>query len=262
MKVGRNEDCPCGSGKKFKHCCANNHSNSVPISDRDWYEKNVVKNGSNFLYGRLQQDMETIPADEFWSELRRNAEAYLNAGPQRAKLTQQKVDAETDGLIARDTRYGYPAPFCHKGCANCCHELVYCTDEEATQISSYCVENKIPIDFEKLKRQLDYVEFDSDDNHTGATTWNDQPAEDQSCVFLNSKERYCEIWPVRPLVCRVHLAEETDQYCKPYNGQENPNALGISYIELSYILSVVFTVHQDSIRKTMGQLLLSNNFSL
>ena len=22
-KVGRNEPCPCGSGKKFKHCCAN-----------------------------------------------------------------------------------------------------------------------------------------------------------------------------------------------------------------------------------------------
>ena len=20
-RVGRNEDCPCGSGKKFKHCC-------------------------------------------------------------------------------------------------------------------------------------------------------------------------------------------------------------------------------------------------
>jgi len=22
-KVGRNEPCPCGSGKKFKHCCLN-----------------------------------------------------------------------------------------------------------------------------------------------------------------------------------------------------------------------------------------------
>jgi uncharacterized protein len=22
-KVGRNDPCPCGSGKKFKHCCAN-----------------------------------------------------------------------------------------------------------------------------------------------------------------------------------------------------------------------------------------------
>ena len=22
-KVGRNEKCPCGSGKKYKHCCGN-----------------------------------------------------------------------------------------------------------------------------------------------------------------------------------------------------------------------------------------------
>ncbi len=24
MKIGRNEPCPCGSGKKYKHCCARN----------------------------------------------------------------------------------------------------------------------------------------------------------------------------------------------------------------------------------------------
>lgn len=23
-KIGRNEPCPCGSGKKYKHCCINN----------------------------------------------------------------------------------------------------------------------------------------------------------------------------------------------------------------------------------------------
>jgi len=25
-KVGRNEPCPCGSGKKYKKCCLNKHS--------------------------------------------------------------------------------------------------------------------------------------------------------------------------------------------------------------------------------------------
>ena len=25
-KVGRNDRCPCGSGKKFKHCCGTSHS--------------------------------------------------------------------------------------------------------------------------------------------------------------------------------------------------------------------------------------------
>ena len=23
MKIGRNDPCPCGSGKKYKHCCLN-----------------------------------------------------------------------------------------------------------------------------------------------------------------------------------------------------------------------------------------------
>jgi hypothetical protein len=55
----------------------------------------------------------------------------------------------------------------------------------------------------------------------------------------------------------VHLAERTDEYCMPHNGQINPKACGINYIELSYILSAIFTIHRDSIKKTMGRLLLN-----
>lgn len=29
MSVGRNESCPCGSGRKFKHCCANKSSRGM-----------------------------------------------------------------------------------------------------------------------------------------------------------------------------------------------------------------------------------------
>jgi hypothetical protein len=61
---------------------------------------------------------------------------------------------------------------------------------------------------------------------------------------------------VRPLVCRVHLAQDTDQYCAPHNGLENAEAQGINYIEMSYVLSVVFTLHRDSIKRTLGRLLL------
>lgn len=32
MKTGRNDPCPCGSGKKFKKCCLNNAHQSAPIS--------------------------------------------------------------------------------------------------------------------------------------------------------------------------------------------------------------------------------------
>jgi hypothetical protein len=29
MRVGRNETCPCGSGKKFKHCCAHKNTRAA-----------------------------------------------------------------------------------------------------------------------------------------------------------------------------------------------------------------------------------------
>lgn len=29
MKVGRNEPCPCGSGRKYKHCCMGRQSNTL-----------------------------------------------------------------------------------------------------------------------------------------------------------------------------------------------------------------------------------------
>ena len=94
-------------------------------------------------------------------------------------------------------------------------------------------------------------------DHTGITTWNNQKEEDQSCVFLNSTEKSCAIWEERPFVCRVHLAEKTDHYCKPHNGVINPNVRGITYLDWSYILTAIFTIHKNSIKKTMGRLLLN-----
>lgn len=257
MKMGRNDPCFCGSGEKYKKCCQTKN-NSNTSKNREWVEANIIKTGDMLLYGKLHDEMDTIPADVFWKELRRIAEIYLNTEKDRAKTMHTMVDSTIESLIERDKRFGYPEPFCHKGCCNCCHELVYCTSEEAERIFEYCETNRIEINYEKLSRQLDFIEFDGSMNHTGITTWNDQPIEDQSCAFLNETEKCCSIWPARPLVCRVHLAEKTNQYCAPHNGTENLDAHGINYIELSYILSVIFTIHRDSIKKTMGKLLLDS----
>lgn len=34
--VGRNDPCPCGSGKKFKHCCARK-GERLPLATRVWF---------------------------------------------------------------------------------------------------------------------------------------------------------------------------------------------------------------------------------
>jgi len=233
--------------------------NPARNADQRWLEERVLGDGDLLLYGRLSEDIEDIPAKAFWKELRAVAESYLGGGPERTEVFHRRVDASLEALLQRDQRFGYPPPFCHKGCSNCCHELVYCTAEEARLIHAHCREAAIAIDHAKLARQLQHVETDARLDHTGGTTWNDQEAADQACVFLDPADGSCTIWPVRPMVCRVHLAEGTDAHCRPHNGRENPEARGISYPELSYILSAIFTIHRDSIKKTMGRLLLDLN---
>ncbi|HEY1405091.1 MAG TPA: YkgJ family cysteine cluster protein, partial [Spirochaetota bacterium] len=120
----------------------------------------------------------------------------------------------------------------------------------------YCKEKNIFIDADKLERQQRYMEFDSSGDFTGVTTWNNQTEEDQGCVFLDENEKICKIWSARPFVCRVHLAEKTNQFCKSFNGTPDPNASGIHYPSCSYILSSIFTIHHDSIGKMMNALLL------
>jgi Fe-S-cluster containining protein len=202
------------------------------------------------------EDLEELDPATFWGDFRRLAEAYLGHGPGRTQAWHERIDRLLEQLIERDQRYGYPPPFCSKGCCNCCHEPVYCTGEEAGEILEHCRREGIAIDAAKLERQLAWLEVDGARDHTGTTRWNDQPEADQSCVFLDPAEGACRIWQVRPFVCRVHLAEGTGDYCRPRNGVPDPRARGISYPEWSYVLSVIFTIHQDSIRKSLGRLLL------
>jgi len=224
--------------------------------NRRWVEEHLLGEGDLLLYGRVAEESGDLEPGVLWKELRAAAEPYLGGGADRAAVVQRKVDATLEALLARDQRFGYPPPFCHKGCSNCCHELVYCTSEEARAIDAHCRAAGIPIDLPKLARQLRFVAVDAHGDHTGATTWNDQPPADQACVFLDPADGACRIWPVRPLVCRVHLAEGTDAHCRPHNGREDPEAAGISYLETSTILSAVFTLHRDSVKKTLGRLLL------
>lgn len=222
---------------------------------RKWVEDHVMGDGDMLFYGNLYDELEEAGADVFWEELKRAAAPYAAGGGDRARAAQARVDDIIRTLLARDARFGYPAPFCHKGCANCCRQLVYCTGEEARAIHAHCREHGIAIDYARLERQLRYVDFDAAGDHTGATTWDDQPDADRSCAFLGP-DRSCAIWLVRPLVCRAQLAEGTDAHCAPHNGVPDPEAAGISYVEVNYLISAIFTIHRASVKKTLGRLLL------
>lgn len=48
VHLGRNDRCPCGSGKKLKNCCIDRYNNSY-IIERWWYPKAGVKNFSEIF---------------------------------------------------------------------------------------------------------------------------------------------------------------------------------------------------------------------
>jgi Fe-S-cluster containining protein len=263
VKIDRNALCPCGSGKKYKKCCADK---TIASADKkyvneahEWMDQNILHGRYPDLYGFLILVDHQIPPEEIWSQLKFWSEKYVSCGETRTQKFHDIIDEKIELQMQIDVRDGYRPSFCHKGCSNCCYQPTACTDEEARLIYSFCAENNIDIDFSKLERQLQYIERDSDNNFNGKTSWDEQPESDQSCVFLDNDSQTCTIWNVRPFVCRVHLAEKTNIYCRSINGVPNPQAAGIHYPEPSYILSSIFTIHHDSVGKMMGRLLLDLN---
>lgn len=265
MNIEDNADCPCGSGKKYKKCCGNpsvSKTGKKYVNEaHEWMDKNILNGRYPDLYGFLILVDHNIPADEVWNQLQFWSEQYLDFGENRTQICHRIIDEVIEYQAELDRQDGFHPPFCHRGCSNCCYQPVACTDEEAQLIYKYCSDNNIFIDFEKFERQQKYIEFDSYNNFTGRTTWDDQVGEDQSCVFLDSDDQACTIWDVRPFVCRVHMAEKTDRYCRSINGVPDPRASGIHYPACSYILSSIFTIHHDSVGKMMGQLLLSQKLN-
>lgn len=216
----------------------------------------ILKGRYPVLYGFLLEVDHDIPAAEIWDQLKRWSQQYLQCGNDRTREFQRIVDEVIEHQSKLDAEQGYPPVYCHKGCSNCCYQCVACTDEEAALLHNYCGKHDIAVDYGKLKRQLTHMCFDTEGNFTGETTWDDQSDADRSCVFLNEADGSCRVWEVRPLVCRVHLAEQTDLYCKTYNGTIDSRAKGLHYPVCSYILSAVFSIHHDSIGKMMNTLLL------
>lgn len=260
MNINRNDPCPCGSGTKYKKCCgdkADSLTDKKYLNEaHKWMDENILQGRYPYLYGYLLLVEHNIPAAEIWNQLQDWSEQYMNLGERRTQIFHKIIDDAIEYQKEADKHDGFPVPFCTKGCSNCCYQPVACTSEEAQLIYHYCVENKIYIDFEKLERQQKHIEYDSKNNFTEKTDWNEQADEDQACIFLDMTDNSCMIWEVRPFVCRVHLAAETEKHCRSINGVPDPDALGIHYPACSFILSSIFSVHHDSVGRMMGRLLL------
>ena len=58
-KIGRNEKCPCRSGKKYKHCCANAARNVKPLESPEQQMKVTLMNSVVKIQGEAMRRRES-----------------------------------------------------------------------------------------------------------------------------------------------------------------------------------------------------------
>ncbi len=66
-KTGRNDPCPCGSGKKYKKCCEAKLSRKTAMSDRK-IEDQTRTSGFSHLFKSLIHPMPKVPSPEVPSQ--------------------------------------------------------------------------------------------------------------------------------------------------------------------------------------------------
>lgn len=115
MKTGRNEPCPCGSGKKFKKCCllAAEATSSLPL---DLEPADLVNaRAGAFINGDFAFIYDSYHSDSYFRHQYPDRQAYISHGRQNLGadfvirectiLKERMVDEEAQVLFYLDTLY-------------------------------------------------------------------------------------------------------------------------------------------------------------
>jgi hypothetical protein len=118
MKIGRNDPCPCGSGKKYKNCCLKEKITSglafprramkdygLPTFSNDFFEKNPIKeiSAARLLYSTLLNP----EIDQLASEVTKQ---FIRRGEEEAKRIKEETNPENLIHIMEQE----PDPFNHR----------------------------------------------------------------------------------------------------------------------------------------------------
>jgi len=83
-KTGRNDPCPCGSGKKYKHCCLSNSAIAFPGPNRSDTPWNRQRDASDNLTAQLQRHLERDMPElgdfvlDAWMEFNQDEDYIIN----------------------------------------------------------------------------------------------------------------------------------------------------------------------------------------
>ncbi|MFC7062443.1 SEC-C metal-binding domain-containing protein [Halobacillus seohaensis] len=108
MKVGRNDPCPCGSGKKYKKCCGNSKVIEFPTqivnNELDQYFRSLQE----YIVDHYPHVMPAIPAKsdteklhEFFSILQKTV---FNSHKENKTIMEEYVNRVKDSVIRPATK--------------------------------------------------------------------------------------------------------------------------------------------------------------
>ena len=232
QKIGRNSPCPCGSGKKYKHCCGDFYQTGVMFYHA---EKSVPHAASN--------QMALHKAIAYQGKPGRMRAEFCRQYIARKQAVFKQMEQD---LLAK-TSLQKESITCREGCSYCCSQYITGTLHETEAIVSFLYRHPEKLDKfasvyyawrEKIKKSEDVfdklqeyfgkivVEGETEANnrcYQEATT--KYLAENIPCPFL--VEGSCSIYEVRPWCCASIVATTPGDYCSPANN-EKPRIYGSS----------------------------------
>ncbi len=211
-KIGRNDPCPCGSGKKHKKCCGSATHPQVPADK----EVDYFKLNREIAYqGSIGQEREG-----FCIRYIAHKKTLFN------KFKQQQLEsAQAKGETVT----------CHIGCTFCCMDNISASLGECEAIVYYLYQNEAVL--ETFLRQYPEWQAQLDENKTevdklvrlfnqmcnSALTEESREAYLKQAIVYKSlgipcsflHDNRCLIYEVRPWVCASIAATTPDEWCNP-----------------------------------------------
>jgi len=217
MKVGRNDPCPCGSGKKYKKCCGASTARTPatePKIDYFLLNREIAYKGK---IGRQRRDF----CIEYAAKKKNDFE--------RMRKVQFEQSQEKGEAIS-----------CKKGCCSCCSMYVEATIQECEVIVYWLYQNAELFDtfLQEYPLWRDRVEEGGNLHKQCGCVWGRESTTESThmmllqlneaqgryyqqnipCPFLN--DNLCSIYEVRPYMCAAHIAISPPERCSPGSLQE------------------------------------------
>lgn len=214
-KIGRNDPCPCGSGKKYKNCCGATAKNQVQ-ANKDMID--TLKLNKEIAYkGRIGRQRKDFCVN------------YIK----HKQKTFKEIEIEQNERVADSGA----TITCQKGCSFCCVENVQASLQECEAIVYYLYQygtifraflQEYPQWHAKVHKHVDIIEklhqlfngmvesgFSEESRQAYAEGGGIYARLNIPCPFL--KDNMCLIYEVRPWVCASLVATTPAEWCNPTN---------------------------------------------